>query len=443
MITPSQHKRIAGFQPHTHYDTQLEGNVLAALIATDGVFGSMHGLLTEDCFYYPANKQVYNAMATMWQQGRAIDMLLVSQHFYAGGIATLGGIATMHYLLGLGDTGCNHAHLQDWCLTLRDMAARRTLVQLTSSGLPSNDILEAATALQQSIARAIDIHTADDWANANATMQQLSRHMQDAQQQKDNGISTTIADVDEMNGGMRGGQLVVIGARPSVGKSALAGSIALAAAKAGHSVGFLSLEMPARDVLQRMLAIESDIAFSLLDRGRAHDDNKLPDAMARIAALPLHFSDTGSVTIHDIRAKAQQLHRTQGLALLIVDYLQLVEEVDTKTRSREQGVSQISRGLKSLAMELDIPVIALSQLNRESEHRTNKRPTLADLRESGAIEQDADIVMLLHRDHRSGILHDATGNSTHDQADLFICKWRNGITQDVKLHFDGPVMRFS
>ena len=180
----------------------------------------------------------------------------------------------------------------------------------------------------------------------------------------------------------------------------------------------------------------------MLDNGKG-DATSVRRSMERITTLPLYFSDGGSVTIHDIRAKAEQLHRTHGLDMLIIDYLQLIDEVDTKSRSREQGVSQISRGLKTLAMQLQIPVIALSQLNRESEHRNNKRPTLSDLRESGAIEQDADIVLLLHRDHRSGILTDSTGHCTKEQADLTVAKWRNGITHDVKLHFNPALMLFS
>jgi replicative DNA helicase len=441
MNTPSQYKRTAGYQPYTHYDTAMERSVLAACVEVDGVFGSTHGLLTEDCFYHADNKQVYKAMHTLWQQGSPIDMLLVAQHFYSKGITQLGGINVAQYLLLLDDAKHNRAHLQQWCLMLRELAARRTLVTLTSSGLPNDDILVSATQLQQSISKAIDIHTADDWATAQQTAQQVQQHMADAQQEKEQGISTTIKRIDDLNGGFRAGQLVVLGARPSVGKSALAGSIALAAAKQGHKVGFLSLEMPGRDILMRMISIESEMAFQRIDNGKC--EPRVQQAIESVSQLPLYFSDGGSMTIHDIRAKAEQLHRTHGLDLLILDYLQLVDEVDTRSRSREQGVSQISRGLKTLAMQLQIPVIALSQLNRESEHRNNKRPTLADLRESGAIEQDADIVLLLHRDHRSGILTDSTGHCTKEQADLTVAKWRNGITHDVKLHFNPALMLFS
>jgi replicative DNA helicase len=164
--------------------------------------------------------------------------------------------------------------------------------------------------------------------------------------------------------------------------------------------------------------------------------------LQQLATLPIWFSERTQVNIHDIRARAEKLQRTHGLGLLIIDYLQLVEE-SSGNRSREQGISAISRGLKMLAMNLDIPVIALSQLNRESENRANKRPSMSDLRESGAIEQDADVVMLLHRDWRCHILTDAEGNSTEHQADMIIAKWRNGITLDLKLHFDPQTMTFS
>jgi replicative DNA helicase len=227
-----------------------------------------------------------------------------------------------------------------------------------------------------------------------------------------------------------------------MGKSAMAGGIALAAAQAGKQVGFVSMEMPAHELFARMVSHHTGNNFKMIETPPDGQIDNVLQKVRTLAGLPLHFADDANLTIHDIRARAQQLKHQHGLDLLIVDYLQLIAEHGDSKRSREQQISAISRGLKMIAMSLQIPVIALSQLNRESEHRSNKRPTLADLRESGAIEQDADIVMLLHRDYRSGIEHDAQGNSTATQADLMIVKWRNGSCFDLKLHFNPETMRF-
>lgn len=221
--------------------------------------------------------------------------------------------------------------------------------------------------------------------------------------------------------------------------------MAIGAAKQGYKVGILSLEMDAKDIFGRMVSRETGVPFADMDRhGLTGADRQrhVSGVINRMAELPIFFSDTAQCTIHEIRAKAEQLKQRHGLDMLLLDYLQLVEETD-KYRSREQGIAQISRGLKMLAMNLQMPVIALSQLNRESEHRADKRPTMADLRESGAIEQDADIVMILHRDWRVGRTHNADGSSTENEADLLIYKWRNGTPADLKLSFEAETMKFS
>lgn len=448
MTTKKQHNgnhRSYGYQPHLHYDTALEQAVLATCISTPAAFGSVYSLLNEDCFFNEVHAQVYRHLNDMWQQGQVIDMLMLVQHLYTQGVAELGGTASHNTILSLCDDMGSGTHLQAHCLQLRELSARRALVAITSSGMPHHDVLEAAHMLQQSISQAIDVRTATGWQSAANTAIDLGHAMDDAAKGSDNAISTTISYLDDTNGGLLGGQLVVIGARPSVGKSALAGAIALKAAQQGRQVGYISLEMPARDVLARMVSAHSAVPLMLLRRPQLHDKNmiaRIQQSVDHVSALPIAFADAMQATVHDIRARAMRLHQTTGLHLLVVDYLQLIEEPVNGSRSREQAIAQISRGLKTLAMELDIPVLALSQLNRSSEHRQNKRPTLADLRESGAIEQDADIVLLLHRDERAGILADAQGNPTHNQAQLMVAKWRNGRCCDIDLRFNGACVRF-
>jgi Replicative DNA helicase len=437
--------RTAGYQAHVHYETELEEAVLNTCIMVPGAFGSVYDMLDESCFYEELHLQVYTALRDMWQQGYAIDMLLLCQWLYAQGTHQLKGLNTHAAIAVLcGGMGSN-THLQAHCAQLRELSARRALVALTSSGLPHHDVLESAALLQADIAKAIAAKTNNHWQTAATAALAVMKQMDETGAGND-GISTTIPQLDEINGGLMGGQLIVLGARPSVGKSALATAIALQAAQQGVRVGLVSLEMPTRDVMARMACQHSGIPLHLLRKPQLlHPTTtaKIQQSMAHVASLPLSFSDASIATVHDIRARATQLKQQHGLGLLIVDYLQLIEEApESGNRNREQGISQISRGLKLLAMELDIPVLALSQLNRASEHRQGKRPTLADLRESGAIEQDADGVLLLHRDERAGITHDAQGNPTTHQADIIVAKWRNGECFDIKLKFDGGCMRF-
>lgn len=437
---------ITTFKKHIDHDPDLERAVLGVCTLEQAAFGSVYGMLTAECFFTHEHLEVYNAMEQLWKDGHPVELLSLSRTLYEQGIDTLGGDNTFFFLSQLSRDVVNTAHLQRWCVKLRELAARRTMIALTSSGLRGDDVNATAQQIQQVIHKALEIKTADDWKDASHTGHALMQHMDAVEGQELIGISTTFPHLDTLNGGFRPGQLIIIGARPSVGKSALMGSIAIQAAKEGRRVGIISLEMPAKDIFGRMVSADSGVAFTVIDRNRLHTERErtfTSESINKLSALPISFSDGTQVNIHDIRAKAEQLKRRHGLDLLILDYLQLVDELPGNNRSREQGISQISRGLKMLAMTLEIPVIALSQLNRESEHRANKRPSVADLRESGAIEQDADIIMLLHRDWRCGILTDAQGHSTEHQADLIIAKWRNGQPIDLKLHFEPRLMKFS
>ena len=436
---------LAGYTPYIDFDIELERAVLGLCLSEPRTYSKIYGVLTEDCFYADVNRQVFKAMHSVWQRGEPVDLMTVSRWLYDKKITTMERQNTGYFLALLIHEVISGAHLHHWCLKLRELAARRLVIQLTSKRFNGIDVLQGVDEIQASLQKALTVRHANDWQDASSAAVSLSKHIDDVLTQGVVGISTGFPTLDSLNGGFRPGQLVVIGARPSVGKSALMGGIAIGAAQRGHKVGILSLEMEAKDIFGRMVSSETGVPFSEMDRSGLRDRKKqhiVSRALSGMAELPLFFSDTAQCTIHDIRAKAEQLKQRHGLDMLLLDYLQLVEETD-KYRSREQGIAQISRGLKMLAMNLEIPVIALSQLNRESEHRADKRPTMADLRESGAIEQDADIVMILHRDWRAGRTHNADGSSTEHEADLLIYKWRNGSPADLKLRFEAETMRFS
>lgn len=442
---PLQQEPLAGYTPYIDYDTELEKHVLGVCLSMPRTFAVVHGVLTVDCFYEEEHRLIFSAMYDVWQYGEPVDLVTVSRRLYSSKIVTLKKENTGYYLASLTYSVVGNAHLHHWCLKLRELAARRLMIQLTSTRFNGVDVLEGAEQIHHSLQQMLTVRHASDWQDASATAVDLMQHIDKVLNKEEVGITTGFPTLDRLNGGFRPGQLVVIGARPSVGKSALMGGMAIEAARGGKKVGILSLEMDAKDIFGRMVSRETNVPFADMDRHGLTGNQRqayVSGVINKLAELPLYFSDTAQCTIHDIRAKAEQLKQRHGLDMLLLDYLQLVEEGD-KYRSREQGVSQISRGLKMLAMNLEIPVIALSQLNRESEHRADKRPTMADLRESGAIEQDADIVMILHRDWRAGITQHADGSSTEHDADLLIYKWRNGSPADLKLRFEAETMKFS
>lgn len=435
------------YRKHIDYDPELERSVLGVCSLHAHAFGGVYSMLSEECFYLEEHKEVYRTMEYLFEHGEPVDLLTISRRLYSEGKVEMKGMNTAAFLTSLSRFVASDAHMQHWCLLLRELAAKRLMISFKNSQYDdSADVLDAAEQIQEQLRSALQVRMVNDWMDASTAALRFSDHIDEMSSSGGVvGVSTTFESVDVQNGGLRAGQLVVIGARPSVGKSALMGNIAVQAAKKGKRVGIISLEMPAHDIFGRMVSSEGDVPFREMDQGLVDDDlmrKHIYDSMGRLAGLPLYFSDADSMTIHDIRARAEALHRQHGMDMLIVDYLQLIDEPQG-ARSREQSIAQISRGLKMLAMNMQIPVIALSQLNRESEHRQNKHPTMADLRESGAIEQDADIIMLLHRDWRVNKYEDDQGNSTEDQADLFIPKWRNGSTMNIKLHFDAATMRFT
>jgi replicative DNA helicase len=280
-------------------------------------------------------------------------------------------------------------------------------------------------------------------------MVELYQHQETMKQSGGLGLSTGVKEIDQENGGFHPGQMVVIGARPSVGKSALAGSIALHAALNGHKVGIISLEMSNTEIAARLAALDTNTDFSVLYRGLYRDEYQTQAVYDKIgnhtSQLPIYVTDKTNVNVIEIRSKADKLKSLHGLDLLIIDYLQLIDVPEMYNRTRENEIAKVSRYTKIMAKELNIPVVLLCQLNRESTKRTGEHryPQLSDLRESGSIEQDADVVLFLHRDYMNGLSTNEDGSSTEFQADLVVRKWRNGKNNFIiPMDFDPPKMKF-
>jgi replicative DNA helicase len=253
------------------------------------------------------------------------------------------------------------------------------------------------------------------------------------------GVPTGIYDLDQMTHGLHGGQLVILAARPGVGKSTFALDIARnASIKHGQPSLFFSLEMGRAEIAMRLLSAESDIYLQSMRKGTVSRDDwkKLANVRGTISDAPLFIDDSANLTLVEIRAKARRLTQALGLKLIVIDYLQLLSS-GKKVENRQQEVSEFSRSLKLLAKELDIPVIAIAQLNRGSEQKTDKKPELFHLRESGSLEQDADVVLLLHREDMGQKDHPRAG-----EADIIIAKQRNGPTGTVECLFQGQYSKF-
>lgn len=419
-----------------------EQYVLGAMMRSrDAVLDVLESGLEAEHFYRPAHQEVFNALVVVFGRvdGPIDPVVLADELATRGTLTRVGGAPYLHTLMATPHVTGNVSEYAD--VVQRQHKLRLvgvTGIQLQqyaesgSNGADADEVLDRARAsLEQAagIGRATDgrefDQVVDDWL-ANLGAPKLPP------------LSTGIQDLDELlGGGTRTGQLVVIGARPGIGKSVLGANFAVAAAKRGFGSTICSLEMSESELLERIFADQAGVSLERVRQPRLLDQDdhrRIEVAAGQIAELPLKIVDSATQTLASIRAIARDRVRTaRGLRLLVVDYLQLMSSSGRVRENRQQEISEISRGLKLLAKELGVTVVALSQLNRGSEQRAGGRPQLSDLRESGSIEQDADIVILLHRD-----LDDETAS---DQIELRVPKHRGGRTGVLDLFWVGPYQR--
>lgn len=436
-----------------HYSTELEQAILGVcLIEKDG-FGRLYGMIEEDCFYHTGHKVVFAAMWEMFQEGMMIDSLTVSDFIHrVRGIETLENYDPLVFCCRLTNSVVSGAHLEYHAHIVKMMWMEREIINLTYGGNKfQGGAGEKIKAIQEKL-YSLQQKTVDtDWQDMTQLMVNLYRHQEEMKKTKGIGVVSGVYSLDKENGGFQNGDLVVIGARPSMGKSALIGGMATEQSKKGLEVGIVSLEMSNVQIAARLASYDTDTDYNVCYRGLYKDQMEAEGLYAKIArstsTLPIYVSDKTKVNIAEIRAKAEKLKSLHGLKCLYIDYLQLVSSTGgSYTRNRENEIAEMSRGCKIMAKELDIPVVLLCQLNREVTKRkgAERFPQLSDLRESGAIEQDADIVMFLHRDFMAGFETDDAGMSTERQAHLVVRKWRNGRSNFIiPMEFDPPKMKFT
>ncbi len=435
-----------GMPPH---NLEAERSVLGAVLLDER---HLHALLVEEQlrpehFYREQHGAIFGAMLELYGDDRKIDHLTVSETLRQGGkLDQIGGPAAIDELSGWVPAA---GHAREYGEIVHDTAKLRDL--LTASyeiqasvlardapareliELAERSVLEVATDERQKKIRSIReiLHEETD-----------KLHRLSISHTALTGTPSGFKDIDEKTGGFQPGNLVVLAARPSMGKSALVANIAENACLAGHGVALFSLEMSESELAQRFIASQAKIKGETLRRGRVaeRDWPRIVEASERLSAAPLYVDDSADTGVLEVRAKCRRLHAQLegGLGLIIIDYLQLMRS-EGRIDSRVEQVSQISRGLKGLARELDVPVIALSQLSRAVEQRAqnDKKPVLSDLRESGAIEQDADVVMFIYRDEYYN--HDS---ERPGEADIVIAKHRNGPIGEVVLTFQNEYPRF-
>lgn len=439
------------FQKHIHYSFELESAVIGVSMLEKTAFGRTHGIIDREVIYSDFNRVVYDAISELYQIGLPIDCLtVVDRIMNVKQIKEFGSYNVAYYVTRLTQIVVSGANIEYHCVILKRMWMEREVIKLTQGGLNlEGDVSLKLVQLQTALQR---IKTGDyqqEWFDMSELMIGLLKHQEEIATTGGNWIKTGIRELDDRNGGFYGGQLIVIGARPSVGKSAFMGQISMNMAADGKKVGIISLEMTNNEIAGRLASIDTDIDYSIIYRNLFVDENQRTKFYDRVANktsdLPIFVSDKTRVNATDIRAKADKLKASKGLDFLFIDYLQLISADQPGNKNRENIVAEISRSCKLMAKELNVPVCELCQLNRAVTHRKgdDRYPNLSDLRESGSIEQDADVVMFIHRDWAMGITQDENGDSTEGKADLIIRKWRNGASNlHIPLGFDGPKMKF-
>lgn len=438
------------FKKFVHHGQELEMAILGACMIEKLAFGRTYGLIDEETFYFSGHKEIYSVMKEMYENHVPIDCLTVTEYLIGRrGAEIFYGYEVPYFVCRLTNNVVSSFHLEYHCHIIKEMWRKRKIIELQHKSL-EGDSRDSIDEINSELNKILGTTVKHDWYDMPELMYNLMVHQSEMAQGKREFITTGFKKLDERNGGFYNGQVVVIGARPSVGKSAIMGKIAIEMARKGKKIGIISLEMNNNEIAARIASLETGIDFFRIFTTIAGDEElhrRFYDKISKDTInLPIFLSDKTKVNINEIRAKAIKLKSSKGCDCLMVDYLQLIDgSTDNRNYNREQEVAKMSRGLKLLAQELDIPVIILCQLNRAVTARSYKDrfPKLSDLRESGAIEQDADVVMFLHRDYMSGYQTHDDGTSTELEADLLVPKWRNGSTCHLQLEFNPPLMKFS
>lgn len=440
---------MLNFEKGKHYSEELENSIIGVCLSSGALFARVYDLLKPEFFYIVSNEKIFSVVREMFEENLPIDIYTTADYLIRKkGITEFSGENTIYHLSTKTNFATSTATLEYNAAMVKEMWIDREVIKLQNAGIGDGSGRDKLADIESRIRELKTTSSVNDWMDMSELMASLYKHQDNMMKTEGQGLLTGFKTIDMYYGGFHNGQMIVLAARPSVGKSAFAGQIAINIAKAGKGVGFISLEMNNNEIAARLSALDTDFTFTEIFRSLYRDESdrkRFYDIVNKSTiGLPIYVSDKTDVNISDIKAKAYKLMHKKSIGCLVIDYLQLVE--GEGGRNRENEVAKISRGFKIIAKELNVPLLVLAQLNREVDKRNgqNRFPQLSDLRESGAIEQDADAVMFLHSDYKSGVLQDENGETTEHSAHLVIRKWRNGVSNIfIELDFDGPKMKFT
>lgn len=427
--------RDFGRQPP--HDNEAEQGVLGAMLLSPNTITDIIEELIPDDFYRPAHQLIYRAILDLFSDNKDVDPVIVAGRLDRNhDLERVGGAPYLHTLISSVPTAANARYyaeiVAEKAVLRRLVDAGTRVVQLGYEGTEGGEVDVVVDMAQQEVFAIAQRNVTEDYAILADILQptmdeldELSTHGGLAR-----GIPTGFIDLDNLTNGLHGGQMIIVAARPGVGKSTLALDFMRSCSiKHNKASVIFSLEMSKSEIVMRLLSAETEIRLSDMRAGRMSDEAwaKLANRVGQISEAPLFIDDSANLTMMEIRSKARRLKQKHDLQMIVVDYLQLMSS-GKRVESRQQEVSEFSRQLKLLAKELDVPLVAISQLNRGPESRTDKRPQLADLRESGSLEQDADMVMLLYRPDSQDKDDERAG-----EADIILAKHRGGPIDTVQV----------
>jgi replicative DNA helicase len=428
-------------------DVTAEQCVLGGMLLSPQAIADVVETLRGPDFYRPAHQTIYEAVCDLYGRGTPADPVTIADELARRGeLGRVGGASYLHTLAATVPTAANAGYyaqiVAQRAVMRRLIEAGTRIVQLGYAAAGGGTDVDDAVDRAQAAVYDVTAHrTSEDYLALGDLLQDTLTEIETIGSRGGaiSGVPTGFRDLDELMNGLHPGQMVILAARPAVGKSTLGLDFARAAAiQHGRAAALFSLEMSRSEIVMRLLSAEARVPLHHMRAGNMRDEdwNRLARRIGEVAEAPLFIDDSPNLTMMEIRAKARRLKQRHDLQLVVVDYMQLMASA-RRVENRQQEVAEMSRSLKLLAKELGVPVVAISQLNRNPEQRQDKRPQLADLRESGAIEMDADIVILLHREELYEPESPRAG-----EADLIVAKHRNGPTRTVTVAFQGHYSRF-
>jgi replicative DNA helicase len=425
-------------------DMAAEQSVLGAMMISKDAIADVAEVLRGADFYRPSHETIHDAIIDLYGRGEPADMVTVANELQRRGeLQRVGGAPYLHTITSAVPIAANASYyagiVREKAILRRLVNAGTRIVQFGYAG--EGDVDDLVDQAQAEVYQVTDKRNSEDYAPLSDIMDGVLDEIE-AIGNRDAGlygVPTGFADLDDLTNGLHAGQMIIVAARPAVGKSTIALDLCRAASIHNNLTSvFFSLEMTKSEITMRLLSAEAKVPLNHIRNGQLSEDDwtKLARKMGEVSSAPVFIDDSPNMTMMEIRAKARRLKQRHDLRLVVIDYMQLMTS-GKKVESRQLEVSEFSRQIKLLAKELEVPIIALSQLNRGPEQRSDKRPMLSDLRESGSLEQDADMVILLHRED----LYERE-STRPGEADLIVAKHRNGPTRDITVAFQGHYSRF-